>query len=91
MGTDFDHFGPEAATRYFEERDVAAKKAIATSDNPVANRRLLFNVLSQHGFTNYAEEWWHFDYGNQFWGRILSRCAIYGAAEPPISAKIDVA
>ena len=24
--------------------------------------------MSAQGFTAYLEEWWHFDYGDQFWG-----------------------
>ena len=23
--------------------------------------------MEDAGFTNYEEEWWHFDYGNQNW------------------------
>ena len=39
--------------------------------------------MSDQGFTAYHEEWWHFDYGDQFWGLATGRPAIYGAAEPP--------
>jgi len=24
------------------------------------------------GFSNYPYEWWHFDYGNQFWAQSTS-------------------
>lgn len=34
------------------------------------------------GFINYPEEWWHFDYGNQFWAKLAGKKAIYGAAKP---------
>jgi D-alanyl-D-alanine dipeptidase len=30
------------------------------------------------GFTNYPLEWWHFDFGDQFWGAITDRIARYG-------------
>ena len=43
------------------------------------NRRLLFNAMVDQGFTNYSEEWWHFDYGNQFWALINGVHAIYGS------------
>jgi len=23
--------------------------------------------MTSAGFTNYPEEWWHFDFGNSFW------------------------
>jgi hypothetical protein len=31
------------------------------------------------GFTNYREEWWHFDYGNRFWAKLNGTDSIYGA------------
>ena len=73
LGTDFDAFVPEAATRGLEdvpgpERDL---------------RRVLFWAMCDQGFTAYHEEWWHFDYGDQFWGLATGRPAIYGAAVPP--------
>jgi D-alanyl-D-alanine dipeptidase len=80
MGTEVDRFGPRVATRYFEamieageplgERDLVAAK----------NRRLLYHALSSVGFTNYDEEWWHFDFGDQFWGQVANRRSCYGPA-----------
>ena len=37
--------------------------------------------MIEQGFTSYAEEWWHFDYGDQFWGSITGQDAIYGPIE----------
>lgn len=45
------------------------------------NRRLLYTVMVEAGFTNYPPEWWHYDYGDQFWGYLSKREAIYGLAE----------
>ena len=45
------------------------------------NRRLLYTVMVEAGFTNYPLEWWHYDYGDQFWGHLSKRDAIYGLAE----------
>ncbi len=45
------------------------------------NRRLLYTVMVEVGFTNYPREWWHYDYGDQFWGHLSQRDAIYGLAE----------
>jgi D-alanyl-D-alanine dipeptidase len=73
LGTGFDAFVPEAATRAYEDvpgrwRDL---------------RRLLFWSMHAHGFTNYAEEWWHFDHGDQFWGLLTDRPAVYGPVHDP--------
>jgi zinc D-Ala-D-Ala dipeptidase len=37
----------------------------------------------EQGFTAYAEEWWHFDLGDQFWGRVRGCAAHYSGAEEP--------
>jgi zinc D-Ala-D-Ala dipeptidase len=80
MATEFDHFGPESATRYLEQMEERGD----LQDDLVAldNRRLLFNIMINVGFTNYSEEWWHFDYGNQFWARVRNAAAMYGPANP---------
>lgn len=68
----FDDASEISRTDYFE-----------TSKNPAEfvyrdNRRLLYTCMIEAGFTNYPEEWWHFDYGNQFWGKLCNKKAIYG-------------
>jgi len=77
MGTEFDSFEPQAGTAYFKER--------AGGEQIHRNRQLLYTLLVDAGFTNYPEEWWHFDYGNQFWGYLSGRDAIYGLVDalPP--------
>ena len=76
MGTDFDAFVDEAHARAFED-----------SSSPVRdNRRLLFWSMGAVGFTGYAEEWWHFDFGDQFWALITGGHARYGPAKPPDSS-----
>lgn len=73
LGTDFDAFEPRAAARALED-----------APGPVRDRRrLLFWTMARQGFTAYAEEWWHFDHGDQFWGLVTRRPAIYAAAESP--------
>lgn len=74
MGTEFDHFGPEAGLRYFENgKNEEAKR----------NRRLLYWVMSRVGFSGYDEEWWHFDFGNQFDAvRTSKKYAIYAGIMP---------
>ncbi|HMM48600.1 MAG TPA: M15 family metallopeptidase [Miltoncostaeaceae bacterium] len=73
LGTEFDAFVPEAASRALEDRPGPARE----------HRRLLYWAMRSQGFTAYTEEWWHFDHGNQFWGHITGRPAHYGPAEPP--------
>ncbi len=73
MGTPFDHFGPEAQTDFYELKDsLTAEESII-----LYNRRLLYNAMVSAGFSNYPHEWWHFDYGNQFWGKLTDNKAIY--------------
>ena len=73
LGTDFDAFVEEAGARALEEVASEARDL----------RRLLFWSMAAQGFTAYHEEWWHFDYGDQFWGLVTGRPAIYGAATSP--------
>ena len=76
LGTDHDAFVPEAGAMALEGIDLPAREL----------RRLLFWAMSGQGFTQYLEEWWHFDFGNQFWGRVTGRTARYAAAGPPGSS-----
>lgn len=72
LGTDFDAFVPEAGATALESTPSSARD----------NRRLLFWSMAAEGFTAYVEEWWHFDFGDQFWGSITGRPARYGPVEP---------
>lgn len=38
--------------------------------------------MTRAGFTNYDEEYWHFDLGNQFDAIRRNSVAIYGATAP---------
>jgi len=88
MGTEFDHFGIEAETTYFEHR--LREGAISEQEIQILkNRRLLYSIMITAGFTNYLDEWWHYDFGNQIWGRIKGQAAIYGRAVPIELAESD--
>ena len=69
MGTGFDDFSPLAATCALEERewDNEAKE----------NRRILYHAMTKAGFTNYPAEWWHYDYGDIFWGAMTGKAVKY--------------
>lgn len=79
LGTTFDATDEKSATAYFEKH---------RSENEVAhiNRRILFHCMTQAGFQNYEEEWWHYDYGNRAWARKSNKDqCLYG----PIIATIE--
>jgi D-alanyl-D-alanine dipeptidase len=78
MGTEFDAFEDNAQTRYFENMIAQGQRLSPKEETAAENRRLLFHVLTSVGFTNHLEEWWHYDFGNQFWGCIKKQPAIYG-------------
>ena len=78
MGTYYDDFSKRAGTRYFEEKIEKGQNLSRKESVMLANRRLLFHTLTEVGFTNYPEEWWHYDYGNQFWAKIKGKSAVYG-------------
>ncbi|MHA8138551.1 M15 family metallopeptidase [Lactobacillaceae bacterium Scapto_B20] len=82
FGTKFDAASEVARTTYFEE--LSQKQELTSEQtNYLNNRRLLFNVMISVGFTNYTDEWWHFDYGNQNWAwKAKQPNAIYGSITP---------
>lgn len=80
MGTEFDHFGKESNTTYYEEK-FNSKTITNEEINYLDNRRLLFNCITSVGFTNYYDEWWHYNYGNKPWAEITGKDAIYGLAD----------
>jgi len=49
MGSGFDFFGP-----------ISHYAADGLTDAQKANRKLLRDVMTRHGFEPYAPEWWHF-------------------------------
>ncbi len=75
LGSVFDEMCVRSATRYFEHNPFENEEALK-------HRRLLYNSMTSVGFTNYSEEWWHFDYGNVAWARrVGSAEAEYGAVQ----------
>lgn len=83
FGTPFDDHTEVARTSYFEEKVSAGITLTAEEKMFLQNRRLLYNVMIKAGFTNYTDEWWHYDYGNQNWAwKSGSPYAIYGTVKP---------
>lgn len=69
MGTEFDDFSDKAWSNHFEEYE----------DNEVVrnNRRILYNVMIEAGFTNLPSEWWHYDFGDKFWAHFKGKKPVY--------------
>ncbi|MFJ7736333.1 M15 family metallopeptidase [Lysinibacillus sp. NPDC097287] len=78
LGTAFDEISEKSETRYFEQHPQENTEACI-------HRRLLYNCMTMVGFSNYSEEWWHFDFNNISWARREdSQVAGYGAIEAKI-------
>jgi zinc D-Ala-D-Ala dipeptidase len=73
MGGDFDEFDVRTRTDYYERVQLSRGEKHVRD-----RRRLLCHVMREVGFSNYSEEWWHFDLGNQFWGLLTGQNAYYG-------------
>ena len=75
MGTVFDEFEEIAHSDYFERE--GAEESVRL------NRRLLYNVMIEAGFTNYDCECWHYDWGNRSWARKKHVPSIYTYSDSP--------
>lgn len=62
MGTELDDFSEKAYVDYFEKDDLSREEIEIRN-----NRRFLYWVMIQAGFTNLPTEWWYYDYGDRFW------------------------
>ncbi len=78
MGTGFDDTSEKTATRWFERSPEVEGRAVEA----LCNRRLLYHAMISAGFVNYADEWWHYDYGNPGWARLAHADPFYGATRP---------
>ncbi|WP_454816038.1 M15 family metallopeptidase [Labrys neptuniae] len=62
-GAAFDEGHERSYTDHYER--LLQRGEIAPDDARLTNRRILVNAMVNVGFTNYAYEFWHFDYGTQ--------------------------
>ncbi|PQV64662.1 D-alanyl-D-alanine dipeptidase [Abditibacterium utsteinense] len=66
----------------------AAMHARGLSPQAEKNRALLREILEPTGLTNYADEWWHWSYGDNGWAlRVGAPNAIYNRIELPTGAQ----
>jgi D-alanyl-D-alanine dipeptidase len=75
-------YSPVSHTRALEELLENSGHLTEEEEMCLYNRRILYHTMINNGFTNYCKEYWHFDYGDQFWGSITSSTAFYGGIEP---------
>lgn len=84
MGSLFDDVTELAATDRFEREDEDAYSY--SHDEARANRRLLYWLMVEAGFSSHPDEWWHFSHGDQMWAIDTGKpAAVYGLIEPPAS------
>ena len=68
MGARFDDYRSTSATAYYEDSYNLIVKN---------NRRMLYNVMTEVGFTNHPSEWWHYDYGTKLWAYYTGKKPFY--------------
>lgn len=74
MGTIFDDCSNRAHANYFKTlTELSAEDAEIKK-----NRDMLSFAMKNAGFTTYEYEWWHFDIGDLFWGRMLNISPVFG-------------
>jgi D-alanyl-D-alanine dipeptidase len=71
-----------------EGRDTTPTYSADLAEEARANRELLIRVMTEAGFSNCYDEWWHWSYGDAGWAcRLSLPHAIYGmVASPPPEA-----
>ncbi|MCF7935651.1 MAG: M15 family metallopeptidase [Synergistales bacterium] len=85
MGTAFDATVSESTTSYYEDAFAGGRELSVRELQCLRNRRLLYWVMVEAGFSNFTGEWWHYDYGNQSWAWTRGeRAAFYGATAPEL-------
>lgn len=80
MGGGFDETEEYSQTWHYESVLMTDDSRSIIARN---NRRLLIRIMESAGFSNYQNEWWHFDYGNRSWAeRTKAPNAFYGYTQP---------
>lgn len=79
MGTPFDDTTARADTAYFESNpdDSSTEEWAHIREN----RRILYNLMIDHGFTNHPNEWWHYNLGNHPWSELVGKPSCYNSME----------
>ena len=82
MGTEFDEVSKYIETNYFE-READQDYPKARWKEVKKNRRLLYSIMIEQGFSNHPGEWWHYNLGNCPWSIVTEKDWIYGEVLNP--------
>ncbi|MGE3303214.1 MAG: M15 family metallopeptidase, partial [Hyphomonadaceae bacterium] len=69
MGALFDDATALANTDYYEAA-AAGRDFSFSAEEARANRRLLYWVMTEVGFVNHPDEFWHFSWVDQAWAKV---------------------
>lgn len=74
MGTEFDAFSKATRTAFYETPEAEGCEDAEEIRN---NRKILYHIMLEAGFTNLPSEWWHYEYGDMNWAHARGQKAIY--------------
>jgi D-alanyl-D-alanine dipeptidase len=78
MGSLFDDPSAISHTDRFERDETEVS---FSAEEARANRRILYWAMTEAGFANHPNEWWHYSYGDQMWAALTGApMALYGTA-----------
>lgn len=78
VGANFDEVSDASAVMYFENKMIEGEQLEDKQIEQAMNRRVFQNILRSVGFSSFESEWWHVDFGNQFYMEQTGEPAIYG-------------
>lgn len=62
---------------WFDHSDSACLDYDNLTNEQQSNRSMLSDLMFSLGFVNYPYEWWHWSYGDKYWGYIKNCDAVY--------------
>lgn len=77
MGSIVDDVTEVAHTDYFEKLLQTDRQLSFSEVEAMKNRRLIYWVLTEHGFANNPTEWWHYSYGDQMWAKLTDNRSVH--------------
>lgn len=82
FGTAIDEISELSHTSFFEKSYEPKFKISESRWLTIRNnRRILFNAMKYVGFTNFSNEWWHYDVGDCSWAKILNTHWVFDSME----------
>jgi len=67
--------------QYIEKKDAAQFDYKGLNKEQRKGRELLKSIMTEQGFVNYPYEWWHYSYGDKYWGYMKKIDAIYDSVQ----------